>query len=276
MVQTLNTVVYDSARRPHPFLEEWIELVRYRDLVVQWANRSIKIRYKRSILGVLWTLLEPLIIMAILTVVFSYAFRVAIQNYPIYVLTGLLMWDFFVRATTTMVKEMIASENLAHRIYVPISAFAVANVFAYAFNWLIALVPLMGIALVTGHPMHLPIITLPVTMGLVMMFALGVGLIVSTISVFFHDFSLMYDVLLRAWLYLTPIIYPIDIVPEHLRFLLWINPMTHYVRLLHDAVYFGRYSPLHVWALCGMISGLALLIGWWWFTRTRDAFAYRC
>ena len=120
--------IYDSANRPHPFLDEAIDLVRYRDLVAIWSARNITLRYKRSVLGIGWTLLEALMMMVIMSFVFSRIFRFAIDNYPIYVLTGILIYDFFSRSTNQIVDEVVTSQNLAQRIHVPRSAFATATI----------------------------------------------------------------------------------------------------------------------------------------------------
>jgi hypothetical protein len=159
----LRKQVYDSAKRPHPAVEEAQELLRFWDLVLQWSRRNIKLRYKRSILGVLWTLLEPLMLMTILTIVFSNVFRFDGLDYPfpLYILSGLLLFDFFNRSTMQIVEETVASLGLASRIYVPRSAFAVATVLTYFVNWAIALIPLVGIMMVLRQPLSWAILTIP-------------------------------------------------------------------------------------------------------------------
>ena len=266
--------VYDSSKRPHPFIEEAIELFRYRDLLFQWVGRNIKLRYKRSALGVLWTLLEPLMLMSILTIVFSTAFRFPLVHFPIYLLSGLILFDFFSRSTNQMVEEIIASDSLAKRIHVPRSTFAVAAILTYLVNWLIALAPLFAIVLFLRHPITPALITLPVGILLTALFALGVGLLVATIGAFFHDVKLVYGVLLTAWLYATPIIYPIEIIPERMRGFFQLNPLYHLCRLVRDPVYAGRVAPLDAWIIGGGVSLTAAVIGWWIFCRWRNAIDY--
>ncbi len=266
--------VYDSAVQPHPFLEEWRELYRYRDLVAQWSGRNLKLRYKRSALGVAWTLLEPLMLMLILTVVFSTVFQ-PLEDFPVYLLAGLILFDFISRSTLQIVEEIIASQSLAQRIYVPRSAFALAAIATYLTNWAIAHLPLFGIMVFLGRPLSAALLTLPVGMLLVAGFALGVGLIVATLGAFFHDVRLTYQVLLTAWFYATPIIYPLDIVPAALRPLFEANPLTLFCRLVRDPVYTGAPAPLGVWGIATLCSLGTLLLGWWTFTRWRNAFGYR-
>ena len=266
--------VFDSSTQPHPFIEEAIELVRYRDLLFQWTSRNIKLRYKRSTLGVLWTLLEPLMMMTILTIVFSAAFRFPLVNYPIYLLSGYILFDFFNRSTMQMVEETIASHNLARRIHVPRSTFAVASVLTHFVNWTIALVPLFAIALLFRHPMTPALLTLPAGMLLTFLFALGVGLIISTIGAFFHDVKLIYGVLLTALFYATPILYPIEIIPERFRPFFELNPLYYLCRLVRDPIYEGRVAPPETWIIASCVSMVSAVVGWWLFTRSKNAVDY--
>ena len=269
------TPVYDSARRPNAFFEEIIELVRGRDLVLQWSVRNIKLRYKRSILGVLWTLLEPLMMMTILAVVFSNAFRFPIENFPVYLLPGLLLFTFFSRATLQIVDEIVIAGGLANRIYMAKSTFAVAAVVTHLVNWLFSLIPLVLIMLFFGHRFAWALVTVPVGILLTAMFALGVGLLVATLGAFFHDFHLTYQVLVMAWLYATPIIYPVEIVPAKFLPLMELNPLLHLCSIFRDPIFEGRVASVDSW-LFGAVASLATLaLGWWVFTRWRSALDYR-
>ena len=273
----LRKQVYDSAKRPHPAVEEAQELLRFWDLVLQWSRRNIKLRYKRSILGVLWTLLEPLMLMTILTIVFSNVFRFDGLDYPfpLYILSGLLLFDFFNRSTLQIVEETVASLGLASRIYVPRSAFAVATVLTYLVNWAIALIPLVAIMMVLRQPLSWTILTIPFGMLLSSLFALGVGLLVATLGAFFHDVKLTYQVLLTGWFYATPIIYPLEIVPAPFEKYFLLNPLLHLVALVREPVIFARVAPLENWMAAGGFSLAALALGWWVFTTHRSVFDYR-
>jgi ABC-2 type transport system permease protein len=273
----LGQQVYDSSQRPHPAVEELQELLRFWHLVVQWSRRNIKLRYKRSILGVVWTLLEPLMLMTILTIVFSSLFRFATREYPfpLYILPGLLLYDFFNRSTMQIVEETVASLGLASRIYVPRSAFAVATVITYLVNWAIALIPLIAIMLVLHQPLSWALLTVPFGMLLTALFALGVGLVVATLGVFFHDVKLTYQVLLTGWFYCTPIIYPLDIVPPHIQKYFLLNPLLHLLALVREPVIMARVAPLESWVAGLGFSLAALAAGWWIFTTRRSVFDYR-
>ena len=275
MIDSPRANLYDSARRPPPFLEELLELIEFRELVFLWAGRNIKLRYKRSVLGILWTLLEPLMLMTILTVVFSTIFRFRLENYPVYLLSGLLLFDFFSRSTLQIVEETVASEGLASRVHVPRTVFAVATILSYLFSWLIALIPLLAIMIFLDHPLSWALLTVPAGMLLMGLFALGVGLLVATLGASFHDVKLTYQVLLTGWLYATPIIYPLEIVPENLRRFFLLNPLLYFCSIVRDPAYLGQPAATTSWLVAvGVSLGMAVL-GWWIFTKRRNIFDYR-
>ncbi len=168
--------IYDSAQTLHPVVEEIVALVEYRELIIQFIARTIKTRYKRSILGVLWTMLNPLFTMIVLTIVFSNLFRFEIVNFPIYVLSGQVVWIFFSSVTSGSMGEMVWSGDLLNRIYVPKSVFAVASVGTGLVNLLISLIPLCVIALVLGVKFNFSLLALPVIILLLSVFCLGASL----------------------------------------------------------------------------------------------------
>ena len=271
---TASQRTYDSDRRPHPFIEEVLELFRYRHLVWLWSKRNLTLRYKRSVLGVVWTLLEPLMLMTMLTIVFSAIFRFQVKNYPIYVLVAFTMWDFFRRTTLGMIEEVSASQNLSTRVYLPQSTFAVASVITFLVNWALALGPLLAIILVLRHPLSPAIALLPAVMLLIVMFTLGVGLLVATVAIFFPDFGLMFSVALTGIMYATPIIYPLEVVPEKYRWVILANPLTHLLGLLRAVVFEARYPSSQEWLISAALATTSLALGWWVFTRYRDSFNY--
>lgn len=267
--------LYDSDRTPSPFVDELRELFRYRDLVRLWSIRNVTLRYKRSVLGVLWTLIEPLMLMVILATVFSALFRASVENYAVYILTGLLVFDFFSRSTQQIVDEIIASHGLAQRIHLPRSALAVASIFSYLINWGLAMIPLFAIMLFLGHPFSWSLLVVPLIFALVALFAVGIGLAVATVGAFFHDFKVTYSILLTAWLYATPIIYPLDIVPEQYKPIFKLNPMLHLVDLFRAPVYLAEFPSLQSWLLATTLALSSASFGWWIFTRSRRVFEYQ-
>ncbi len=267
--------VFDSATARHPIDEEWGELASHWDLVLLWTQRNIKLRYKRSLLGVMWSLLEPFAIITTLVIVFSSVFRFEVPSYPVYILSGWILWDFFSKATTAMTDEADDGWRLSSRVRAPRSAFLVAALFTHLFNWTLALLLTTGALVVLGHPISAALLSLPLVMAVTAVFAFGIGLSVSTLSVFFSDFGLLYRVLLTIWLYATPVIYPLEIIPEKIRPLFLLNPLTHILSLVRAPIYAGHVPPLSSWLIAVMLSLGAFAVGWWVFAASRDALGYR-
>jgi ABC-type polysaccharide/polyol phosphate export permease len=265
---------YDSAARTTPILAEIREIFQYHDLLALLVANSLKTRYKRSVLGVFWTLLNPLLTMTVLTVAFSTVFRFAIQSYPIYLLTGLIFWNFFANATLGGVNATIVGGGLLRRIYLPRSIFSAAALGSELMNMLLTLLPLLLLMIILGHPITPAILFLPVAVLITCMFTLGIALLISTIGVFFNDWIHIYQVLIMAWFYITPIIYPAEIIPPHLAFFVQWNPMAYLVTLFRDPIYLGRIPGSATLLLSGGLALISFVTGWWVFARKAKQFAY--
>src|SRR5512135_3678741 len=177
-------VVYDSTRRGSAIFEELREIVNYRHLIWQLVRRDILTRYKRSFLGVAWTMLNPLGMMLVWTIAFSQFFKSAsLPSYPAYVLNGLLAWTFFSQTTTAAMVNLVWGGGLLNRIYIPRTAFAVAAMGTGLVNIGLSMVPLIGVMLVTGLKLHWSILFAPISVLIIAGFALGVGLLLSTLAV---------------------------------------------------------------------------------------------
>ena len=266
---------YDSQLLPQPAVNELIELWRYRDLLQLLVANRIKTRYKRSVLGVVWTLLNPLLNTLVLTIAFSQLFRFNLPNYAIYILSGLLFWNFFSQSINDAMDTLVWGSSLLKRIYVPRTIFAVAVVGNGLVNYLLALIPLGLIMLVMHQPFSTALITLPLAILILAMFTLGLSLLVSTVAVFFVDFVYILNVLLSVWFYLTPIIYPLSIIPQSFQPLIRLNPLLHLLELFHTLIYNANMPDPRLWGLTFIMSLVTLIIGWLVFTSKVDEFAYR-
>jgi len=266
---------YDSAARVPPVLGELRELLRYRDLLALLISNINTTRYKRSTLGVLWTLLNPLLHMAVLTVAFSKVFRFSIDHYPVYVLSGLILWNFFTQTTSYAMSTIVWGGGLLKRVYLPRSIFAAASIGNGLLNLLLSLVPLLLIIVVTGHPVRVTWAFVPVAVLLLAMFALGVALLMSALAVFFADVVEMYGVALQAWFFLTPVIYPREILPDALAPYLMLNPMVPLLEAFRAPIYDGVVpAPTVLLAAVG-VAVVSLGLGLWAFTAKADEIAYR-
>jgi ABC-type polysaccharide/polyol phosphate export permease len=266
---------FDSASRPSPIVEEILALIKYRELVYQFVSRSIKTRYKRSVLGVFWTLLNPLLTMIVLTIIFSQVFRFSVDNYPIYVLCGLVIWNFYSNATSGAMSDMLWSGSLLGRIYMPKSVFAVSAIGTGLINLLISLIPVFIIALVLRVQITPAILVMPFSVFLLAIFSLGFGLAISTAAVFFGDMEPVYNVLLMIWFYATPIIYPIDVIPEQFQWLIRFNPLFYFLTIFREPLYNGTVPDLSFWVISSLLALGMLVIGAYTFTSRTNEYAYR-
>lgn len=267
--------VYDSSARPSAFVEELLALIRYRDLIGQLISRNIKTRYKRSFLGVAWTMVNPLLMMVVLTLVFSQLFRSSVPDYALYVLSGLLIWNFFAQSTTAAMSDLIWSGGLIGRISIPKSVFAVSAVGTGLVNLGLALVPYGLIALLFGARLSPALLLLPVPVLAALVFTLGVALLVSAAAVYFPDVMPMYEIALTIWLYLTPVIYPVGMVPERVLSILRLNPVFYLVQAFRSVVYEGRAPSGPALLVSLGIAVAVLLLGWWVFTLKAREYVYR-
>jgi ABC-type polysaccharide/polyol phosphate export permease len=268
--------IYDSARQGSAALEELKAIFNYRYLIVQFVRRDILTRYKRSSLGVAWTMLNPLGTMLILTIVFSRAFGGSQEGYAAYVLSGLIAWNFFAQSTNAATLHLVWGGSLLKKIYIPRTSFAVSATGTGLINLLLSLIPLLLVMLVIGVPIRWTIIFLPIPILLLAMFALGMGLLISTMAIYYADIAEMYQITLTAWMYLTPVIYSPEILPEVYR--LWIirlNPMYYLIELFRMPIYYGQVPDLSLVLISAGIAFFTLFAGWMFFTSKSDEFAYR-
>lgn len=267
--------IYDSQNRGPIALEELRGLFRYRDLILQLVRRDLVSRYKRSALGIAWTMLNPLGMMIVLTVVFSQLFH-SVAGYPAYILSGLIAWNFFSQTTSASMVQMVWGSTLLHRIYLPRTAFVVSAIGTGLVNLLISLVPLILIVLLVGLPLRWSVLFLPVPMLLLAAFSLGVGLLFSAWAIYFPDVAEMYQVALIAWIYLTPIIYPEEVIPEAYRFWFFhLNPMYYLVKIFRQPIYDGILPSGLLLAAAAAIALVTLALGWIVFSSRADEFTYR-
>lgn len=270
-----SSTVYDSSQRDPLALEELKGIIKYRELIYQFVHRDLVSRYKRSFLGVAWTMLNPLGTMLILTLVFSRLFK-SIEQYPVYVLSGLVAWTFFSQTVMAAMNQNVWGGALLHRIYLPRTTFTMAALGTGLVNVFFSLVPLALIMLFTGFKFHLSLVFLPVSILLLAMFTLGLSLLISTLAIYFPDVVDMFHVILTAWMYLTPIIYPYDIIPDALR--LWIlnlNPMYYLLEMVRYPIYNGILPPPHLLVPGFIISAVTLVTGWMVFTWKANELTYR-
>lgn len=275
MAKNISNTVYDSSDHRWHAIYELSQAWRYRDLILHLVRRDVTARYKRSVLGIAWTMLNPLFMMIVLTIVFSQIWRIDVPGYAAYVLSGLIAWQFFSMASSSAIFTLVWGGELFQRIYIPRGVFAISAVGTGLVNLVLSLVPLFGVMLIVGVPIRLTAVLLLPAMILMACFTLGVGLFISTLGMYFPDVVEMYSVILMAWMYLTPILYPLKILPDKVQFLLKFNPMVYLVELFRIPIYDGLIPSLSMWLIGMGVALITLLLGWIVFAWKSDEFAYR-
>lgn len=250
------------------------DFLQYRDLVRYLVARELKVRYRRSTIGFAWTMLQPLLTMLVLQLVFSAIFRFEIHNYPVYALAGILFWSFFSQSVVTSMNSLRSNAGLLTKLPIPKSVFPVATVIAGLVNMVFALVPLFAILIVTGHPLRPSLAFLPVSMLLAALFTLGAGLLLSPLAAFFTDIIELVGVVLTLTMYLTPIFYPIDIIPESFRWVVRFNPLRSVLEVFRDPIYYGKIPPLTHLTVTFAVVVVSLVLGILVFQRSSDRIAF--
>lgn len=266
--------IYDSAAPRIPFLYELSEMYRYRYLLWNLVSRDLKVRYKRSVLGFLWAMINPLLTMGVLLIVFTRLFRFEIENYPIYILSGLLIWNLYAQGTTVAMRSVLDNSGTRKKTYIPASVFVAAAIGSALVNLLFALVPLLLLTMITGVSPKLTWLLLPLPILQTTIFAFGIGVIIAALAVFFADMLDIYEVLVSAYFYLTPIIYPITILPVVFLQLEQLNPLYHFIDLFRANLVGTMIAPERI-IVPTILALLITVAGWSLFTRLSDQFAYR-
>ncbi|HVS63721.1 MAG TPA: ABC transporter permease [Thermoanaerobaculia bacterium] len=245
-------------------------LLPYRDLLLELVRRELKVRYRRSTLGFLWTMLQPLLMMLVLSIVFSAIFRFDVENYAVYALSGILFWNFFSQSITSSMNSLRGNAPLLTKLPVPRVLFPLATVISGVINLLFALIPLFALFAATGHPPRWSLLFLPVSILIAALFTLGAGLFLSPLAVFFTDTVELVGVVLMLLMYLTPIFYPMSILPERFYWIVRFNPARSILEVFRDPIYFGKIPPLTHLSVALGVALVAFLVGLTTFRRAAD------
>ncbi|MEG2439106.1 MAG: ABC transporter permease [Lachnospiraceae bacterium] len=245
---------------------------KFQPLLQELVARDIKIKYRRSVLGVFWTLLNPLCMMIVLSVVFSNLFKFDVENFPLYLLSGQVIFNFFSDATTSSMGAIVNSASLIKKIYVPKYLFVLSRVFSSFINLLAAFTALLLVMVATRTELHWTVLLFFIPLGLIVLFSLGVGLILSAITVKFRDIMHLYSVFITALMYLTPVIYPMSILPPWIEQVVLLNPITNILMMFRD-VMLNNSLPSMTSFIVGTVETVAVLIvGLYIFYKNQDEF----
>ena len=250
------------------------ELLDYHQLVALLVVRELKVRYKRSVFGLLWTMLNPLLLMIVYTVVFSTIMPVAQKNFSIFLLSALLPWLFFQTALVQGLNSVVANQDLIRKVRVPQAVFPLSVVGSNLVNLALSMVPLFLLMLVLRQPFSRALFFLPVGVLLLTCFTSGVTLTLATFTVFFRDVRHLAEVVLQMLMYLSPIFYDLSALGNnkswwfHLfKTFLALNPLSYLIALVREPVYYGRLPDLQTMGIAAGISFFTLFVGYRIFQR---------
>ena len=246
---------------------------QYRHLFQQLVSKDIKLKYRRSFLGYLWSILNPLFTMLVMILVFSHMFRFDIENYPVYLIIGQTIFNFLNEATTMAIYSITGNAALIKKVYVPKYIFTISKVSSSMVNFLFSLLAMVLVFFFCGIRWNLNFLFLPVILLQIYIFCIGLGLFLAQAAVFFRDIQYIYNVLLTAWMYLTPIFYPLTSLPERLQNIIAaFNPMYAYIVQFRIIVLEG-FFPNGILILKGSIVAVLILgMGLWSFSKSQDKF----
>lgn len=246
--------------------------LNYSFLLKELVTRDIKTRYKKSFLGLFWTLLNPLLMMTVMTMIFSNLFRFEIPNFPVYYLTGSILFSFNSEATNFALQSIIGNASLIKKVYIPKYLFTFSKVISSLVNFSFAFIAMIVVMIFTKVEFYPTMFLSFIPLAYVFMFTTGLSLLLASTTVFFRDIIHLYGVFLLAWTYFTPLFYPVSIIPKNLMWVINMNPMYYYIEYFRQLVLYGTIPNLSYNLLCFAIGVGFLGIGLFVFYRKQDKF----
>ena len=240
--------------------------------ITSLVSRDFKLKYRRSALGVLWSVLTPILMMFVLSVVFSTFFKFSIENYPLYVILGNVMFSLMADSTSGAMNSIIESSSLIKKIRIEKLIFPLEKVLFQLVNFCISLIAVAAVMIFFRVMPHVSLVALPLLLLYVVLFSAGVGMALSALSVFFRDVCHLWGVVITAWTYATPLFYPVDILPDWAMPIMQYNPMYHYVSYFRDLILSGTVPGLQENLLCLGMAVAAFAIGLLIFKKTEKKF----
>lgn len=248
---------------------------KYYPLLKEFVKRDFKIKYRRSVLGVLWSVLNPLGMMIIMSIVFSKVFRQGIENFPVYLMCGQLTFAFFNEASSGAMNSIINNGSLIKKVYIPKYLLPLSSVCSSLVNLLTSFLALLIVMVITLTPTTWRIVLVIVPVFFVLVFSYGLGLILCVVATSFRDMQHLYGVLTTAWMYMTPIFYPLSMLPDWVRNIIEWNPLTVFVEMVRDVVLYGTIPSVELFLKGIMYCSLVMIIGAVLFKKKQHTFVMK-
>ncbi|MFR4128778.1 MAG: ABC transporter permease [Roseburia inulinivorans] len=250
-----------------------VSIWKYKDLLRELIVRDLKLKYRRSVLGYIWSVLNPLLTMIIMYIVFSNLFRFDIENYPVYLISGQMMFNYMSIATSQSMFSIVENGSLLKKTYVPKWIFTLSKITSALIDFFFSLGAMFLVIIATRTPLHWTMLFIPVIALELYLFCIGIGLFLAAATVFFRDIQYIYNALITVWMYCTPIFYPFKMLPENLQIIIkTCNPMYAYITQFRDVI-LNNHIPGNVLFGAGWgFAVIALLLGVITFAKNQDKF----
>ncbi|HIZ41499.1 MAG TPA: ABC transporter permease [Candidatus Gemmiger excrementigallinarum] len=239
----------------------WGHFKKYRPLIRELVTRDLKVKYRRSFLGYVWSILNPLLMMLLQTLVFSYMFRFDIPNYPLYLICGNTLFNFFNESTNMGMGSVLGNSSLIKKVYVPKFIFPISRVVSSFVNLLFSLVAIVLVMLITRSPIYPTLLLVWAPLLLLFLFCCGMALLLSALAVYFRDLQYLYGIVTMAWMYATPLFYPLSQLPGFMQQIVKLNPLYHYINCMRCLVMYGFVPGPNTWFACVACAVVMVVLG---------------
>lgn len=251
------------------------ELFRSRELLLSWTMREFRVRYSQSVLGITWAILQPLSLMVISSLVFSIFLQVPTQGvpYPVFSYSALLPWTFFANAMSTAIPSLVSNFNLVSKIYFPREILPIASILVNLVDFFIAAIIFIGMLIFYHIEISPALLALPLILIIQIFFTVGLTLAASALNVFYRDIRFVIPLLLQLWIYLSPVFYPLETVPERFRSLYLLNPMATLIDSYRRVTLLRQFPRWDYLAIAALISLIVCIFGYRYFKHAEKSFA---
>jgi len=250
-----------------------LEILKYRDLIKNLVSRDFKTRYKRSYLGILWSLLNPLLIIIVYTFAFDYIMRIRVKDFPIFFMCGYLPWSYLAASLGLALTSLSESGYMIKAVYFPREILPLSTILSCLVHFLITFLFVFPVLMIFGYFPTWAILALPVIILLQSLFTFGLCLFLSSIHVYFRDIRYILDVILTIWFWVTPIAYPVSLIPDQFLFVYKLNPMTLFVTAYRDVLISGSFPIPRYWLALSIAVMISLALGYFPFLRVKRRLA---
>ena len=251
------------------------ELVRFWPVVNNMVVQDLRVRYQRSMLGFLWTLLHPILMMTILSMVFSHLFKTPIKNYAVHLFAGMVPWGFLAASLNDCSICIIINENLIRKIYLPKLIFPLSKTLINLITFLLSLSALFLLFGPLGAPISFALLALPPAIVLFFAFVFGLGMLIATANTFYRDAGHLVTILIQAWYFATPIVYFVNDMPADMRWRFWLNPAYPFIRMFQSILEDGLFPEITTICVATAIAAVSLGIGYATFKSHEDKLVFR-